>query len=227
MNNNIALVIFSADINDDLWEVNDILINKYWPSHPSIYLLSETKQYKNFNTINFNYPIDLWTKRIRESLALIPEEYIIFMCDDCFLQEPVNKELLDECLYFMQAHSNIANINFELSFDNKNIDCENPHLKFRPKRSITRVSLLCGLWNKNKLISILDRDCSPWEIEKKQDDKKYDYYTLKNKKVISWLNDGPFLCGGIFQGKFHHNTLEFLQNEGIDINKLHERKEVN
>ena len=224
--NNIALVIFSADINDDLWEVDNILINKYWPSHPSIYLLTETKQYKNFKTINFNYPINIWTKRIRESLSLITEDYIIFMCDDCFLQEQVNEELLKNCLQFMQENQNTANINFELSFDNKNIDCENSYLKFRPKKSTTRVSLLCGLWNKSKLISVLEKDCNPWEIEKRQNDKGYDYYILKNKKVISWLNDGPFLCGGIYQGKYHHNTLDFLKNEGIDINKLHNRKEV-
>ena len=224
--NNIALVIFSADINDDLWEVDDLLINKYWPSHPPIYLLTETKKYNNFKTINLNYPIEIWTKRIRESLSQISEEYVIFICDDCFIQEQVNEDLLAEMIDFMQNKPNAANINFEISFDKKDIDCENPNLKYRPKGAFVRVSLLCGLWNKEKLISILEKDCNPWEIEKKQNDKNYEYYQLKNKRIIHWLNDEPFLCGAIFQGKWHKNTLSFLQNENIDITKLHNRKEV-
>ena len=223
---NIALVIFSADINDDLWEVDDILINKYWPSHPPIYLLTETREYKNFHTINYNYPLRLWTRRIRKSLTEIKEDYIIFMCDDCFLNNKVNEELLQKVLDYMQQRPNAANINFELSFDENDIDCYSPDLKYRPPGTFIRVGLLCGLWKKDKLISILSKDCSPWDIEKNPCDMGYYYYILKNEKIISWLNDEPNMCGGIFQGKWHQNTLQFLQQEGIDINKLHYRKEV-
>lgn len=224
--NNLAIVIFSADINDDLWDIDNILLKRYWHFRPRTYLLTETKKYKKFKTINFNYPIEQWTKRIRESLKQIKENYIIFMCDDVFIQSKVNKKLLKEIFTFMKNNQSIANINFELSFDRNNIDCENEYLKYRRNGSITKVSLLCGLWDKEKLISLLDKDCSPWDIEKSQNDKGYKYYQLKNQKIISWLNDGPFLCGGIYQGKWHHNTLDFLKKEKINITKLHKREEV-
>ena len=218
--NNLALVIFSADINKDLWTINDKLINKYWPNHPKIYLLTETEQYNNFNTINFNYPINKWTMRMRKSLETIEDDYIIFMCDDCFIQSKVNEELLEESLKVIQSNDNIANINFELSFDQKDTECDFPFLKYRPKYSSIRLSLLCGLWNKEKLINVLSQNCSPWEIEKRQDDKNYDYYILKDKFIIHWFNNAPNLCGAIKEGKWYKESLKFLLKEGFNINSL-------
>lgn len=226
MNNDLAIVIFSADMNDDLWVIDDKLINKYWKNHPPIYLLTETKKYENFKSININYPINLWTKRIRESLLQIPEQYIVFMSDDCFIQQEVNEQLLIECLNFMKQNSNIANINFELSFSCADVKCENKYLKKHSQKTLLKISLLCGLWNKNKLISILGKDCSPWEIEKEQNHKNYDYYILKDEKIISWFNDMPHWCGAIIKGKYHSNIFDFLKKENIDINKMHHREVV-
>lgn len=81
---NLAVVIFSCDKNEELWPIFNKCLNKYWKNHPKVYLLTETMQYPYFETINYNYDINHWSTRIRHSLNDILEDNIIFICDDCF-----------------------------------------------------------------------------------------------------------------------------------------------
>ena len=54
------------------------------------------------------------------------------------------------------------------AFSDEDKECEYPGFKFRPKGAKFRVSLLCGIWQKDKLIKVLEKDANPWEIEIEQ-----------------------------------------------------------
>ena len=88
----LAIVCFSCDKNDEVWPTFKILLDRYWKDHPITYLLTETHKCSFMNTINYNYPLNEWTTRIIKSLQDIEENKILFICDDCFLDNYVNIE---------------------------------------------------------------------------------------------------------------------------------------
>ena len=210
-----AIVIFSCDKNEEVYPVCLKLLDKYYPNHPKVYILSETKYFRGAISIQCDKPLNEWSKRIRYSLNVIPNEKVLFMCDDIFLKAPVNEEKL--MLASKIIKDNVANVNFENSFDDNDVDCEYEGFKFKPVGSKFRVSLLCGLWDRKKLMQVLDEDCSPWDIEARQKDYGFDYYICTDKPIFSWLNDHIYGNGAIRNGKWQKGVKEFLDSENIEV----------
>ena len=148
--NDLAIVIFSCDKNEELWPICHHFINKYWPNHPNIYLLTESVKSPLFNTISIPYELDKWTIRIRESLKTIKENKVIFICDDCFINDTVNINKLEECMNILDKEEDLANINFELAFDQNDKDTIYYGYKEKTEQSLFILSLLCGIWNCRK-----------------------------------------------------------------------------
>lgn len=212
--NDLAIVCFSCDKNDEVWPTFKILLDRYWKDHPTTYLLTETHKCSFMNTINYDYPLNEWTTRIIKSLQDIKEEKIIFICDDCFLDNYVNIEKLNKCFEILK--DNVAYINLELSFDQRDLDCEYIGFKKKAPDSSFRLSLLCGLWDKKKLIDILSvKVCSPWILEGDQNILNYDVYQVDKIKVLSWFRDGPKQCGAKYSGRWAPELPLFLKKEGI------------
>ena len=213
----LAIVCFSCDKNDEVWPVFYACLNKYWPNHPKTYLLTETKYYPLMKTINHDYPLDKWTTRIYKSLEDIPQNKIIFICDDCFLDEKVNIKKLQDCLNLLNKN-NIAYINFELSFDSHDGDSIYKGFKKKMSDSSYRLSLLCGIWNKDKLMNILKyKEQSPWQLENSQYMNGYSSYQVTGDKVLSWFRDGPMMCGAKYSGKWSRDLPAFLEKEGLKM----------
>lgn len=212
----LAIVCFSCDKNDEVWPTFKILLDKYWPNHPETYLLTETINSPLMKTINYNYSLDQWTTRIIRSLQDIEENIILFICDDCFLDNYVNIEKLKKCIELIK--DNVACVNLELSFDSNDIECEYLGFKKKGPNSSFRLSLLCGIWDKQKLINVLSvKECSPWKLEGEQNILGYDVYQVDKEKALSWFRDGPKMCGAKYSGKWAKELPIFLKKEGIEM----------
>ena len=212
----LAIVCFSCDNNEEVWPTFMTCLDKYWPNHPITYLLTETLSYPYMHTINYNYDINSWSTRIYKSLEDIKENKIVFICDDCFLNAPVNIEKLKQALAIIK--DNTATVNFELSFREEDMDCEYEGFKYKPFNTPCRLSFLCGLWDKEKLIDILKiSNSNPWDLEDKQDSKGYDIYQVADSKILSWFRDGPYQFAAAFRGLWSRELPEFLEKEGITM----------
>jgi len=212
----LAIVIFSCDKNEELWPIFHHFLNKNWPNHPNTYLFTESKTSNLFNTITIAYKLDKWTKRIRQSLNKIKENKIIFICDDCFINKEVNIPKLKEALNILD-NKYIANINFELSFEKGDAKSIYKGFKRKTENSRITVSLLCGLWNKKALLDVLSKDSSPWEVERYQNSKLYEYYQVCDDKIVSWFRDGPYQFAAIHNGKWSKDTIDFFKSENIEV----------
>ncbi len=214
--NDLAIVCFSCDKNDEVWPTFMTCLDKYWPNHPVTYLFTETLNSPLMKTINHDFPLDEWTTRIYLSLEDIPESKVIFICDDCFLDDYVNLDKLKQCYDIVK--DNVAYVNLELSFDPRDLDCEYPGFKKKGPDSSFRLSLLCGLWDKRKLMDILYlKECSPWRLEGAQHMLNYDIYQVDKVKALSWFRDGPKQCGAKYSGRWAKELPEFLAKEGIEM----------
>ena len=212
------IVVLSCDKNKDLWTPFYHCMEKYWPSHPTVTYVTETEHNPYYNTINANYPIEKFTKRIRESVSKIEDNYILLMCDDIFIRESVNTEVIDSLINYFD--DNTAAINFENHFDKKDLPLDNI-VMLRHDEGKYKTSLMIQLWNKTKLLSVLAGiDTDPWNFEQLNNHKGYRYLVNANphKGLLNFGKVDRIYDWGIVQGKWTYECVNFLRNEGLDIN---------
>lgn len=212
------ILVLSCDKNEDTFEPFKHCMEKYYPNHPEIIYTTETKENPYYKTICKNYPLEQWTKRIRETLKEIDDEQILIMIDDCFIRNKVDEERIKYASDNLKG--NIAMFNFEKSFDSDDEETNLKGFKKRRHGSQYELSIMCGLWQKDKFINVLKDDSNPWDVEYKQDTKGYDYYINAGDYIIDWGYE-TFIFTGICKGKWCRNIIPFFEKEGIviDYNK--------
>lgn len=209
-----VILVCSCDKDIDLFEPFKHCIEKYWHNHPKIIYTTETIKNPYYETINKNYPLEKWTKRIRETLKEIPDNEILLMIDDIFIRDKVDADRIEYARKHLKG--NIAMFNFEKVFNMEDKESGLDGFKIRKKGSEYELSLLCGLWNKEKLIDILEEDSDPWQVEYKQNTKGYDYLINSGDYIINW-GYKTFKPVGVVKGKWARECKEFLDKEGIKI----------
>ena len=158
------IVVLSCDGCEDTFEPFYKCMEKCYPNHPEIIYVTETKKNPYYKTICKNYPLDLWTKKVREALKEIDDNVILLTTDDNFIREPVDTERINYVASIIGG--NIAMFNFEKSFDSQDTECEYKGFKKKNLNGIAVNSIMCGIWQKEKLIQALNITCRPWEIER-------------------------------------------------------------
>lgn len=216
------ILVLSCDKNDDTFEAFHHCMEKYYPNHPEVIYATETIKNPYYKTICKNYSLDKWTKRIRETLKEIPDNEILLMIDDIFIRKPVDAKRID--IARANLTGNIACFNFEKVFNQNDLESHLDGWKIRQKGSEYELSLMCGLWNKQKLIDVLSEDSDPWSVEYKQNTKGYDYYINSGDYIIDW-GYKTFIFTGICKGKWCRNIIPFFEKEGIKID--YERRGFN
>ena len=208
------ILVLSCDKNEDTFEAFYHCIEKYWKGHPEIIYATETIINPFYKTIAKNYPLNNWTTRIRETLKEINDSQILIMIDDCFIRKEVDKKRLKYASDNLKG--NIAMFNLEKSFDSNDEETNIKGFKKRQHGSPYEVSIMCGLWNKEKLINVLQGKHNPWEVEGKQNNCGYDYYINSGDYIIDW-GYKTFIFTGICKGKWCRNIVPFFEKEGIKI----------
>ena len=208
------IVVLSCDKNEDIFYAFHHCMEKYWKNHPEIIYLTETTENPYYKTICKNYLLNKWTRRIRESLEEIDDNEILLMVDDLFIREPVDINRIEYARKHLKG--NIAMFNFEKSFDSNDMETDLKDFKLRQKGSDYELSIMCGLWQKDKLIDILSGENDPWSVEYNQDTKGYDYYINSSNYIINW-GYKTFEHVGLVKGKWAREVVPFFEKEGIVI----------
>lgn len=209
-----VIVVCSCDKDKDLFYPFYHCMEKYYPNHPKIIYATEAIKNPYYETINKNYPLEQWTRRIRETLKEIPDNEILLMIDDIFIRRPVDTKRIDYARANLKG--NIAMFNFEKVFNPEDKESGLNGWKIRKKGSEYELSLMCGLWNKEKLIHVLEKDSDPWSVEYNQDTKGYDYLINSGDYIIDW-GYITFQPVGVVKGKWAREIVDFFKKEGIEI----------
>ena len=212
------ILVLSCDKNEDTFYPFYHCMEKYWKNHPEVIYATETIKNPYYKTICKNYPLEIWTRRIRETLEEIDDNDILIMIDDCFIRNKVDVKRINYARKHLKG--NIAMFNFEKSFDSDDIETTLKGFKKRKHNSPYEVSIMCGLWDKEKLLKVIEEDSNPWEVEGKQNNCNYDYYINSGDYIINWGYE-TFIFTGICKGKWCKNVVPFFEKEKIviDYNK--------
>lgn len=208
------VLVCSCDKNYDLFEPFYHCIEKYWKEHPEIIYATETIRNPYYKTISINETLDRWTKRIRKTLNLIDDNEILLMIDDIFIREPVDTKRIDYARANLKG--NIACFNFEKVFNQDDQESGLNGWKIRKKGSPYELSLMCGLWDKEKLLKVLENDSDPWTVEYNQDTKGFDYLINSDDYIIDW-GYKTFNYVGVVKGKWSREIIPFFEKEGIKV----------
>lgn len=208
------ILVLSCDKYADTFIPFHHCMEKYWEGHPDVIYKTETIDNPFYKTIKANYPIQQWTKGVREVLSQIDDEQILLMMDDCFIRRHVNKARIKYASE--NLNGNIANINFEKSWDIWDVPTDLVGFRRRCKGRPYEVSIMCGLWDKEKLINVLKKEGSPWDVEYYQNTCGYDYYINDGEEIIDW-NYHTWIPSGISRGKWCREVVPFFESEGIEI----------
>lgn len=212
------ILVLSCDKDEDTFEPFHHCIEKYWKNHPEVIYSTETIKNPYYRTISKNYELEKWTKRIRETLKEIEDDKILIMIDDVFIRRKVDEKRIKYAEE--QLKGNIAMFNFEKSFDKNDEDTDIIGFKKRQHGSHYELSIMCGLWQKEKLIKLLEKDSNPWKVEYNHningDKYGYDYYINSGDYIIDWgyVTWQPV---GITKGKWNREVIPFFEKEGIKI----------
>ena len=210
------IIVMSCDKNEDTFKPFRWCMEEYYPNHPEIIYFTESINNPFYKTISIPHELEEWTTAVREFLMWIDDDVVLFMIDDLFIRKPVDEQRIKKAKLILDLEPNLACLNFEKSWDSKDYPTMFEGWKRRLKGSEYEVSLMCGLWDKEKLSNVLDRDCNPWTIELEQDSKGYDYYINSGEYIIDWGYSYGVPCN-ITKGKWTRECIEFLKSKGFNL----------
>ena len=184
-NKKISLLVCSCDKYQTAWKPYFELIKRFWPQHPqTIYLNTETISYvcKDLNIKNINSNKEAtWSRRLLNALEQVSTKYVIFSLEDAFLLGPVNQKVVDTCIDWMEENPQIAECRLSAHDCIESGVCwKNSYFRVVPKEYMYRVDTQVAIWNKEKLIALIDETENPWQFEQNASKRaqKYDWIFL-------------------------------------------------
>ena len=211
-----VITVLSCSKNEDTFLPFCHFMERYYPNHPRIVYFTDGIKNPFYETIPVKNNLETWTRGFREFLNQIEDDYVLLMIDDCFIRKPVDIKRIEEAEQIIRQNENIALMNFEKAWDRSDEPTGYEGWKKRKHGSQFEVSLLCGLWDKKKLLKVVERDCSPWEIEENQMGYGFDYYINDGDYIIDW-GYKTFQPVGKVKGVWAEETITFLNKEGFQI----------
>ena len=204
-----SIIMMSCDKYRCLTPAFNHCIDKYWRYHPNI---------------EYVYGNDIWTKRLREQLENITDEYILFLLDDMLIRQPVREDLIADALKVLENDKNVAVINFEKNYREANNYSEN--WLEQKQGQLYLHSCQPSLWRRTALIENLLKDEEPWSWELTRVNNNWKYLINKDIEIIN-IGRTNDLNWGIARSKMTNEFRIFLINEKIYSDEIKEVFECN
>lgn len=222
MDQSMAIVVLSFDGYSDLWNNFFFLFNKYWSDNKyPIYLVTNNAKpsYKGVTILNVGDEVS-WSRRAREAMKMINEDYIMLMLEDYFIGEKVDSNHIKDLLEYTKSHQ-IDYLRIVPVPKTKYMCKESNGIHTMREDRPYGINLQAAIWKKSYFIkSLANGNYSAWEFEKRQ--KIESPFRVKGKcEVVDYW---PLLIlNGVIQGKWYRITLNYFEKQGIKIN-LGDRK---
>lgn len=184
----IAIIISSCDKHSFLWEGWWYYFKKNWNCNYPIYLLNEKKDTNlPIKQIKIDIPdINLWTKRIRESIEQIPENDIFFITEDFFIIKPFKPGEF-ESLYKIFKVTNADALRIKTirskytTLHDTTFKVNGTIIKKLDYHSKYLIAYTPNIWKKSFLLECLKINESPWANEtrgsRRLEGKGYNVYS--------------------------------------------------
>jgi len=169
---NLAVAVCGCDKYSFVWNGWYHYFKKYWNIDCPIYFLNEEKNinFPGIQQIKVNIPdVNIWTKRVRESIKQIPEDNIFFLLEDMFLNKQFEKkefERIYNAFEIINADAlRIKDIAYFYTVHDTKFFVNGVNLKKFDPFSEYLISYSPNIWKKSFLLECIKHDESPWYSE--------------------------------------------------------------
>tara|TARA_B110000858_G_C17800793_1_gene475132 strand:+ start:279 stop:1019 length:741 start_codon:yes stop_codon:yes gene_type:complete len=163
---NLSILVSSFDKYSDLWDPYFQLLFRNWPTlNSKIFLITNNIQYKEKKVISLLLSENnSWSKSVIEAISNIETKYILFSLEDFLLKELVDVSKIEDTIEFLTKNDAAAvylnknrfnHFKFKSNENFKLIDPATPYV----------VSTQAAIWNKDKLLQLLETYESAWDFE--------------------------------------------------------------
>lgn len=215
MSKDVSVLILSCDSYTDVWPPFFTLFHRYWDCKYPVYIALETAKCPYAITLNHSYPLSWWTRRIYDTVQDLSTEYVLMMDGDYFFRNKVDQERIDFCLDHFDSET--VMFNFEPDYGS-GLPSDIPGFHLKQPWSTYKCSCQASLWNRKKLLSLLQLPLNPWQWEDQM---------LPNSEKF-YINSGPLVFDygyhygidgfGLFRGKWvKSDVVPLFEKEGITV----------
>ena len=226
----ITILINSCDFYIDVWDPFIKLFYIQWNSCPyPIVINSESIEYKGtysdkVRTVLANGKNNTWSKRLRNCLEQIKTEFVLFVLEDYFVQNPVSVDVFEHAHSLMQNNKRIGMA--ALSYGRKDVDTGEFSDEFFYSRIIdekNKIWCRINLYRRDYLLNLLRDHEDIWEFEQYAlyRAKKLPYFIIQQKSSVPECftfyvkyEDGY----GISKRKWLPKNKELFEKYGIEVN---------
>lgn len=155
------------------------MFNRYWSEQQPVLVAGYEPLELSWSNFSFHsidhytYPAERWSDGIIRLLHQIPDDYFVWMLEDMWLSRTVDWQAVESLADYARMRGDILRIDLTAdrlythdpryvpNFDHwgrLDLIASQPDWPYH-------ISLQAGLWNRNKLLSILRPGLTPWEFE--------------------------------------------------------------
>lgn len=213
-NPSFAILVLSCDKYSDLWTGFFSCFFKNVPLglESQIYLGSNTKacSIAGVSTI-LSGGDEGWSDSYIKILNKIPEDYLLVFLEDIFISSALNRKYFEDVLHFALEKQ----VNYIRFLPNPKPDRHTCHpLIGEIAPGAPYRATVCGLWNRQSLLSLLQPGESPWDFEifgSRRSSYQPKYYStrvplFKYKNLVE-------------KGFWIHSSIRWARSEGISLNE--------
>lgn len=170
----VSVLIYSCDKYADVWGPFFTLFFRYWDCPYPVYVVAESEQCLLPDVMTINKQ-GTWSEKIHDAVHDLDTEYVIGMCEDFFMRQPVRQDVIDQCIRYMNDDPDIACFNFEKEYGWYEYS---PYGDFgkKPKGASYRKSCQPTLWRRSILEKLLEGKMNAWQWELSLAPDEYKYY---------------------------------------------------
>jgi hypothetical protein len=210
-------LVESCDKYRDLWRPFFSLFWRYWPDCPfPVFLGTNAERFDDPRVTTLNTPAQTWSSELRAHLQDIEHPYVLLLLEDFFLCERVISERVRHSLLTLYDLGGTTLRLYPLPGPDEPLPGDPGIGRIHPKAEY-RVSAQPAIWNRARLLDLLDDRDSAWQFEtegtrrsRSQSDGFFAVYepALRYRHVVE-------------RGKWFRSAAKFYEREqiGCDFGK--------
>lgn len=216
-----AVFVNSCDSFSDCWEPFFRLFTEYWPGWCGpIYLNTERSDvvYPGLDIIatkvwKAQESRPTWSQCLERGLRMVPNEQVLYLQEDYFLNAPVKQNMIDDCSKRVLA-SDVSHVRLTPFADSGPYHATTDALIWQLDRSAEYlVSMQAALWRKNSLMSQLRSHESAWHFEiygTKRARRRKERVLGVDKRVLAKEKVFSYVPTGIVKGRWNREAVQDL-----------------
>lgn len=153
------------------------MFNRMWSDRQQVIFggftppeFSLPNNFRFFQIDNHDYPPERWSNGLAKMLNAFPDEFIILMLEDYWLNRKVDIKGVEVCVDYLRDHPRVLRVDLTDDrqyaggvFDVDNYD--HYDLIETPPGTPYQMSTQAGVWRKSLLLELLPSNRTAWEIE--------------------------------------------------------------